>query len=213
MEYNLIDTLFLPHDAELIKTITLSAENTEDRPIWHHAKHVNYTVCSGYFTYIEEQRRGATVGGPADGAPIRYFWTKIWTIPMIPKVKTLLWKILNQSLPVRSNLARRIAAISPLCPICAAAIENEKHCLLGCHWQMEIWSNALRIPSEIKLGSMTDILQWFIKHNEESKLAYVALLLWYIWKAGCSSTFNEMHTAPSPLAVVAAAARSMLISL
>lgn len=48
-----IDALFLPHEAEEIKSIPLSAHLLADKQIWAFSSHGVFTVCSAYWVVVE----------------------------------------------------------------------------------------------------------------------------------------------------------------
>lgn len=45
-------------------------------------------------------------------------WTTIWKTYVWSKVKSYMWKLASNALPVRANLKRRGILISPLCLAC-----------------------------------------------------------------------------------------------
>ena len=56
---------------------------------------------------------------------------------MHERVKMFLWRLDNNVLLLKSNLARRLGITDTKCPICNAAIENERHLSSTVLWHVQ----------------------------------------------------------------------------
>lgn len=66
-------------------------------------------------------------------------WTKLWSIPTIPKVRNFIWRIVRHWMASKENLYRKKCAQSPLCPICEKETESIEHILFRCPWTETVW--------------------------------------------------------------------------
>ena len=80
-----IDCLFLPHEADLIKSISLSATLPADKQVWAVTNNGLFTVESAYklaVSLFKTKCHGTT----SDGSLLRRFWKKVWSLPIPRKV-------------------------------------------------------------------------------------------------------------------------------
>ena len=80
-----IDNLFIPQQAELIKSIPLSATLPADKIVWAETTNGNFTVRSAY-KLAASLFKSKTCGTTSDGSLLRKFWKKIWSLPIPHKV-------------------------------------------------------------------------------------------------------------------------------
>ena len=84
-----IGCLFLPHEADLIKSIPLSSTLPVDKQVWAITNNGLFTVGSAYklaFSLFKTKCHGTT----SDGSLLRRFWKKVWSLPIPRKVSFLL---------------------------------------------------------------------------------------------------------------------------
>jgi len=70
---------------------------------------------------------------PSTSSTSTKVWDKIWKIHSIPRHKIILWRVLNNALPVRYELIKRRIRASLLCPRCNSKIETLTHTFMTCH--------------------------------------------------------------------------------
>ena len=70
--------------------------------------------------------------GQSSTQAMKPLWNKIWTLEVSNKVKTLLWKACNNSLPTKANLFRRKITTNAWCEICKQEDEDILHALYRC---------------------------------------------------------------------------------
>ena len=73
--------------------------------------------------------------------PEQWKFKWIWKVDVPPKLKLFLWQLLNQGLPVRSNLHYRCSDVSENCQLCAHPSETEDHLFLTCPVMKDFWNN------------------------------------------------------------------------
>ncbi|GMJ11562.1 hypothetical protein HRI_004825400 [Hibiscus trionum] len=82
------------------------------------------------------------------GSTFSFDWKKyVWFGAAPPKVELFLWRVLNNGIPVRVNLARRgvNSGLSRTCPLCEAWDESAEHLFLHCHFSWRIWAKLASI--------------------------------------------------------------------
>lgn len=96
-----------------------------------------YTVRSGYSAI--QTWKSTNNKDPSTSSVNHTLWQKLWNLNTIPRHKTLLWRILNNSLHVRANLLRRGVHCPILCPRCNIKEETTSHLFMRCAHSERVW--------------------------------------------------------------------------
>lgn len=100
-----IDSCFIPFEAQQIKAIPLSVSPQPDLLYWSLEKDGVYSVKSGYRGICEDARREeASVSNRATTSGI---WSAIWKLSVAGKIKHFLWRACTNSLLTKTNLLKR----------------------------------------------------------------------------------------------------------
>lgn len=67
------------------------------------------------------------------------FWRNIWSLNVPSKVKHLIWRAYNESLPTKLNLFKRKVTNNAIYEVCEAEMEDTVHTIQGCQRVKEIW--------------------------------------------------------------------------
>ena len=112
----------------------------KDKFIWVLERNKTYSVRSGYeiaFSFFHP---------PINTLPahlrIRKLWKSIWSLCAPPKVKSIVWKLTHDGVPVKQKLKSRIARVEDKCPRCNDAVELVQHCFLSCQHSLYCWTRA-----------------------------------------------------------------------
>jgi len=127
---DVIDRNFISLDREAILQIPITNMEEEDNLCWMGTKDGAYTVKSGYYS-IKEWKKDQTEG-TSNPDELNSFWNKIWKVRAPPRQQMLIWRILNDIIPVRRNLSNRGINYNIVCPRCKEAEESIEHCFKGC---------------------------------------------------------------------------------
>ena len=104
-----------------------------------------YTTKSGYFHALLDSDSLPPLPAPVQSgssAPVPFNWkSSIWSVKSSPKTKLLLWKMAQNALPVRENLAQRQVLDSLKCPHCDQR-ETIIHLFFTCPFAAQIWRSA-----------------------------------------------------------------------
>ena len=175
----LVDGLFVPEDAELIKKIPLSRNAAEDNLYWSYSPSRNYLCKSGYRFLKEEVELLSNPLAP----PIyeKRVWKEIWQIQAPPKIKNFLWRAYRNALPTKQALMQRKIVEDPMCERCKQAVEDMLHTLRSCPKLDVVWADqgTWGFRYEIGFTGVKELLLWMIEEGKSLELlAYTA---WNVW--------------------------------
>ena len=100
-----VDALFLPHEAKVIKIIPLSMHLPVDKQVWACSSNGVFTVRSAYWVAVQ-MSKGVGNWSCSDGRQNRKFWRKIWELAMPQKIKHFTWRSCREILPTNSGGAK-----------------------------------------------------------------------------------------------------------
>ena len=100
---DVIDGLFVPKEAELIKKIPLSRHPTEDKLFWPWTQNGQYSCKSGYWILKYEVNEEGFMAMQVED---KNFWHKSWDFRVPNKIKNFLWRACHDSIPTKANLRR-----------------------------------------------------------------------------------------------------------
>lgn len=157
----LIDTIFYPFEASIIKAIPLSFRRPNDSLIWTRNKFGEFSVQSAYYLQIEIDRNSkGNQASSSNPTRLHSFWGGIWAAQIPPKIKTFIWRACHDSLPTRTKLFDRKILNSYSCMFCDEA-ETCDNLFLECPFAQAVWlqspiSNDYRFPSNTKFIDVMD---------------------------------------------------------
>ncbi|GAU51221.1 hypothetical protein TSUD_412270 [Trifolium subterraneum] len=123
----LVEQTFIPIEANQIKQIPLSSSMEEDIVCWQGTKNGIYTVRSGYNAQMEWEAKHFGQPQPSNYLEGASTWEKLWKIKAPPKQLHLLWRILHNDIPVKSNLLTKGILCDSICPRCNTSPETIDH--------------------------------------------------------------------------------------
>jgi hypothetical protein len=133
----LINQLFLPYEAQQILNIPLLDSAHEDTITWDGTPDGNYSVKSGYQAIMQWKESNQNTASTSNQSS--RLWDRIWKLNVPPKHNHLLWRIMNNALPVKTNLAKKGVRCDPFCPRCPTTMETINHVFLECDWAKQVW--------------------------------------------------------------------------
>ena len=132
-----IDRFFVPEEAAIIKAIPLSLFNREDIPYWPHNRDGVFSVRSGCRLCLDQDEIEAV--SSSDAEDTMTVWKAIWHLRVPNRVKTLLWRAGNNSLPTQANLVKRKVLDDVLCQECKLDAEDTLHAIWSCPKLIDTW--------------------------------------------------------------------------
>ncbi|KAL9858097.1 putative reverse transcriptase zinc-binding domain-containing protein [Arabidopsis thaliana] len=169
---HLISQLVSPDDHRFVMNHHLSRTVHQDKLVWNYSPSGDYTVKFGYwFLFNDPTNIQVRPAVPYGSVKIK---NKLWKLPIIPKIKYMLWRTISKALPTRSRLLTRGMDIDPHCPRCPTEEETINHVLFTCPYAASIWSLS-NFP-------------WL----PEQRLAPF-WLIWRLWRARNNLVFNKFN--------------------
>jgi hypothetical protein len=181
---DLVKGIFLHADAIQILAIPLR-EGMDDFYAWFYEPKGVFTVKSTYKLHRQLlQINGSNYLGEPSVDAYGFKWYDIWICPCPPSIKTFLWCIAYNSLPVNWSIQRRGLEVDPICPVCKHFNEDGGHLFLRCKDIRLLWRdlglNELRLKLLDCVGPK-HVLAELLHQDTKTKLKCVALL-WTWWK-------------------------------
>lgn len=121
----------------------------------------------------------------------------MWNLPVIPKIRNFLWRVIARALPTKVNIFKR------KCPLCDAFEETEEHAILLCLWVSCVWfgsplsykpDGCCITTFDVWLQSLETVSP---RHTTGLPLAaFAGIIGWELWKERCRAVFNELLPCP-----------------
>lgn len=115
----MIHAIFSPYEAEKILQVPLPLQPTQDRLMWPFSKDGKYTVRSGHHSLQPTQNEVSSSTNAVD--PI---WATLWKAKMHPRCKELIWRAIQEAIPVKTSLKTRGIVEETICPVCGDLEES-----------------------------------------------------------------------------------------
>jgi hypothetical protein len=196
----MVERIFIPSEASLILSTTLSSRAPNDLLIWGGEKSGKYSVRSAY-------RILATID--LDGNPgcstseyWRMFWKKIWSVQVPFKSRNFLWRVCIDALPTLVKLQCRTIISTACCSFCLAEDEDILHALWTCPLLIPLWTPHKLTRKAVRscYTSLLDVVGHFLEYESDASLAEFAFMLWLVWqrrnKAMYQSELNNLDDIP-----------------
>ncbi|XP_074346578.1 uncharacterized protein LOC141685372 [Apium graveolens] len=142
-----------------------------------------YIMKSAY-NVLRDNSMDANVGNK------KSFWTRLWHLKILLKVKHFMWRVICDCLPTKDRLLSKWVEVDSKCPVCNLIDETSLHALgfcpvaaLCCQLQ------GVRFDSAA-INNTTDWVQEIYQHSgrsEVNKIFMIALMIWnnrndVVWK-------------------------------
>ena len=153
-----------------------------DKIIWPHTNIGDYQVKTAYDLLTQTNSPNNHQGCQTK------FWKQLWKLPIPHKIITFTWKLLQDALPLKAEIAKRGINCNQLCQLCQLDNETSEHLFIHCHFARAVW-----IGNDINTSSLIEnhipIKQWIQelakRHTEPNQIPYALILvlttLWCIW--------------------------------
>ena len=179
-----MDSLFIAHEAELIKSIPLSATLLANKIVWVETINGNFTVKNAYIL-VARLFKSTNCGTTSDGSSLRKFWKKLWSLPIPHKVCHFYWHACHDTLQTKVKLRRCNVIDEDMCVCCKEKAETNGHIFWGCLKEQEAWV-ALKIhllPLDVHIDSFQDMLWFEMMTNAtgEEKYSRLIMIAWALW--------------------------------
>lgn len=188
----MIRSQFISLDQNHIEQIPIINTTNQDELMWMYELNGIYSVKSGYQairSWQIQQKHNTTPNCSSETT----VWKKLWKLHTIPRHKVILWRILHNSLPVRSELNKRGIHCSILCPRCNSKMETITHTFMTCPNILRTWfgsSLTIKFPDQPNPNFVNWLFD-FILHEDEQIIIQTAAIIYSIWFSRNLSIFEN----------------------
>ncbi|XP_075654730.1 uncharacterized protein LOC142624883 [Castanea sativa] len=202
----MIDHVFLPHEAEVIKSIPLSNRPVQDIQIWAFTNTGEYSVKSAY-KMIQTQHLRSSHGQSSNHSQSNKIWKAIWAAKVCNKIKTYIWRACRDIFPTKANLTRRKKLFDAGCDCCEDGVESTDNALLSCTYaDMVRKSTCLReIMAHSTNLSFVDVVDHIMQRKNDPEIAIFFTTNWMIWNKQNEAHHGTSRPDPPFLAMTAIA--------
>ena len=178
----LIDSIFLPEEAEKIKSILL-CPNRQDFLVWLGTPTGTFTTWSAYQLMVNDNNR--VTGSSSNPVRLNAFWNGIWKANDPYKIRVFMWRACSSILPTKTNLFKQGIVSSSTCPTCQDGAESVLHILWDCAYAKECWQNSplSHLCTLPRLSSWNDLVELVLRKEVSPVKEIFFVLAWMIW--GC----------------------------
>uniref|UniRef100_A0A803PBX2 CCHC-type domain-containing protein n=1 Tax=Cannabis sativa TaxID=3483 RepID=A0A803PBX2_CANSA len=157
-----------------------------DRVFWKASNKGNFSVKNAY--WLSQSNRFL---------PERESWRCLWKLKLHPRQKLLIWKILSNCLPLKSNLGF-MHNLDKECYLCNSEVESELHLFGTCSFARSLWFRGqwgLR-SNTLNVHSFEDFFQQLVLTKDELLVLFAACLFEVVWH--CSNEARIGGCRPDP---------------
>ena len=175
----MVDSIFIPSKAQLIKSILVCFSAQWDFLVWPYSRTGMYQVRSGYHLLGESHGNGVASSSDTDGQ--RKFWNSLWKLNVPNKVKFFLWRACTDSIPTMLNLCKWKIVPSAVCNHCHVGEEYVLHALWSCEAVCSVWCSCFpALPSEFsRVNSFRELLELVVYSSLNFEV--FAMVCWALW--------------------------------
>jgi hypothetical protein len=184
-DVGILRRFFYPWDADDILKIKLPAIKTQDWVVWNYENSGVFLVRSTYRLALMRATNMDELGSSSERGGERKVWLKIWKMPVLPKVRNFIWKMVQNRLPMNENRRYRHIADDASCELCYYGCEDTFHVIMDCPHakalrmaMREVWA----LPTEERLHNVGP--EWFLvllDSCKEDVMANLATIMWRAW--------------------------------
>lgn len=198
-----IQGIFDDQAVQVIMKIQVNNDQVADRLCW---KHTSSGDCSSKSVYKHLMAASHMTHTAIPSLTLNLL-RKSWAEKFIPpKVKTFMWRLLQNALPTANNLHARISEIQNSCARCNMT-ETSVHLFFHCAFARLSWHISdfnLNIQIIDNMNSVPDILAIILATCPfPSALQKLSILLWFIWIARSDFYFKKKIWEPVQVCIAA----------
>ncbi|XP_074318329.1 uncharacterized protein LOC141655135 [Silene latifolia] len=193
----LIDDIFLGFEGARIKNIRLSESAINDEWFWCAEKDGVFSVRSAY-RLLAGGSDFLEVGGVSNWEREKWLWTRLWKIPVWPRVKLFFWQLCSEALATRANIATRVRGESSFCSFCNSCFESSLHVFRDCGVAQRVWEGLGLAGEEMDAGggSVRDWIEAKWKEFGGRECGWFMVGCWALWEHRNKVIFEAREVDP-----------------
>lgn len=166
---------------------------------------------SGYWLAAKEKNKDLLLEAEARPS-LNELKSACWKVHTSPKIKTFLWKVLSNAIPVAERILSRGIKCDDRCQLCGKEGENVNHLLFQCDMARQTWAHSC-IPTPPRgwmERSLFENFAYFLKISKNVSLDLNITrcwpwILWYLWKHRNGFLFEGTRFEPEDIIAKATA--------
>ncbi|XP_026442305.1 uncharacterized protein LOC113341766 [Papaver somniferum] len=182
----LLENIFSPEMVGNITSIYLSIDdNSKDILVWRCTPSGKFSTNSCY----KQLMRNIPISSEFRAFP----WKKLWSFGFIlPKILIFIWKILNNGIAVKENIARFVPNTDTACTLRGQDDESVSHLLFFCA-RARLFFDAAGLDYNLSDQDNTflEIVKIWIEGNSMEDCVKRMCTLWNIWKTRNDVSFSQ----------------------
>lgn len=136
---NLIDALFVPETAQVIKQMPIIQSEGEDLLCWKLTPTEKFSSKSAYRLCLQVMQEQGEPQPRTISTDEKLILKQIWKAKDIaPRIQTFAWRLIRRALPTGKRMGKYSKHISKLCARCGVQ-EDELHILFNCTFARAAW--------------------------------------------------------------------------
>ena len=166
----LVNSIFLPHEASTILAIPLSSTLPEDCRVWSGTANGVFSVRSAYHV-SHKQLSKINVGECSNNTRMKSLWKAIWKLHCPNKIRNFIWRACKDILPTKTKLRDRKIPVEVECDLCEG-VETTGHTFWSCDIAAAVWQMA-NVKAPGLMASPPNFMDLFWCVMEASRLYLV----------------------------------------
>jgi hypothetical protein len=211
----LIDTLFQPPMASIIKNTQIICSEDEDILCWKLTPTGKCNTKTAYRACLQNlQEHGEPTPRQVNPATIQLL-NKIWENKQVtPRVQTFGWRLLRKALATGARAGKYSKHISKLCSRCGME-ETEIHLFFTCNFIRAAWfTEPWYIRTDALITNTTSLTQVILNllnmNHPHATLSNILTFKWCTWKSRNDNLFNRKQSHPNQIHHMAEAIKHSL---
>ncbi|KAL9233000.1 hypothetical protein vseg_008046 [Gypsophila vaccaria] len=180
---------FLAFEADRVASISLSKRRPEDEWFWAAERDGIYTVKSAYKLLAKKDDE---LTDASSSSTDNWLWGSMWTINVLPRIKSFFWQLCREALPTKARIARRLGQGPSICPLCLLEDETDIHLFRDCTWTRRVWNEMeMNEAGPRGNGELRDWLTEVWTTMQEEERARFMISCWAVWRARNEHVFES----------------------
>ncbi|OVA19776.1 Reverse transcriptase zinc-binding domain [Macleaya cordata] len=194
---DLVHEYFTPHEARAILSIQLPMDAIAGRLLWLKTPTSQFSSKSAH-TMLTQNAPSSSSSPKINPA---FHWKALWQLQGIsPRVQIFLWRVITNSIPLKSRLAQFVSSIDNCCPLCHFSPETTDHLFLKREVVQLVWF-GFPISLHVDMNNNDFTLEYIFKGWLSQPSSFEAAkmgcaIIWSIWKSRNRAVFDSWKFDP-----------------
>ncbi|XP_019157360.1 PREDICTED: uncharacterized protein LOC109153920 [Ipomoea nil] len=160
------------HESDVHRILTTPV-NVQLKDVWRWLGDLRglYTVKHGYRLLTSAGHLNTAITGFQS-------WKALWSFPVPPKVRNLLWRCVRGILPVRENLESKRVWVGRGCLFCDFMFESVEHIFCECRFAQRLWG----VDDILQGRCLQEFMEAMLGSLSVESAVRLAAIIWVVWE-------------------------------